>query len=267
MLTGIYRAAMLDRLVAMSPCEGVALPKSTAVEVIPPTVEEVHALLAAMPDRYRIAGWLAAGVGLRQGEALGLTVDRIDFLRRQVRIDRQMVTPKRGEPHFGAVKGDCSVRTVPLADTVLEALSGHLAVFPPGPDGLVVTYVDGRPVRRNRFGAMWRQTEARAGLDFRYHDLRHHFASALIAGGVLGQGGAEGAGPWVGQGHARHLRAPLAGLRRPDKASGPGRSRRSRVTGVSGGGPLNVKVQARGPRAGHLANWVGRGATVPGRHG
>jgi integrase len=30
---------------------------------------------------------------------------------------------------------------------------------------------------------MWRQTRGRAGLDFRYHDLRHHFASALIAGG------------------------------------------------------------------------------------
>ena len=48
----------------------------------------------------------------------------------------------------------------------------------------MVTYIDGRPVRRNRFGAMWRQSVARAGLPtFRYHDLRHHFASALIAGG------------------------------------------------------------------------------------
>jgi integrase len=81
------------------------------------------------------------------------------------------------------VKSDASIRTVPLADAVLEALAGHVAAFPPGPDGLVVTYIDERPVRRNRFGAMWRQTCARAGLAFRYHDLRHHFASALIAGG------------------------------------------------------------------------------------
>ncbi len=31
---------------------------------------------------------------------------------------------------------------------------------------------------------MWRQSVARAGLSeaFRYHDLRHHFASVLIAG-------------------------------------------------------------------------------------
>ncbi len=38
-------------------------------------------------------------------------------------------------------------------------------------------------MRRNRFGAMWRQTCARAGLEVRYHDLRHYFASVLLAGG------------------------------------------------------------------------------------
>ena len=94
-----------------------------------------------------------------------------------------MVTPAHGEPALGPVKSNASLRTVPLADVVLGALAGHLAAFPPGPDGLVVTYVDGRPVRRNRFGAMWRQTHARAGLEHRYHDLRHHHASVLIAGG------------------------------------------------------------------------------------
>jgi len=145
----------------------VELPPKSKVEVIPPTVEEVQALLTAMPDRCRIAGVLAAGVGLRQGEALGLTVDRIDFLRRHVRIDRQMVTPKQGAPRFGPVKGSILSRTVPLADAVLEALSDHLAAFPPGPEGIVLTYHDGRPIKRNRFGAMWRQTEHRAGLDFR----------------------------------------------------------------------------------------------------
>ena len=94
-----------------------------------------------------------------------------------------MVTPAHGEPTLGPVKSNASLRTIPLADVVLQALAGHLAAFPPGADGLVVTYVDGRPVRRNRFGAMWRQSLARPGLEHRYHDLRHHFASVLIAGG------------------------------------------------------------------------------------
>jgi integrase len=73
---------------------------------------------------------------------------------------------------------------VPLADVVLEALSAHVGQFAPGPAVWLVTYIDGRAVRRNRFGAMWRQSVARAGLptSFGYHDSGTHFASALIAG-------------------------------------------------------------------------------------
>ena len=171
-------------------------------------------LLDAMPERYRVAGVLAAGAGLRQGEALGVTVDRIDFLRRRLVIDRQMVTPPTGTPGLAPPKSDASYRKVPLADPVLEALADHLRRFPPGDDGLVLTYGDGRPVRRNRFGYMWRQSCARAGLDFRYHDLRHHFASLLIAGGesVVATAGAR---PRLGQGHSRHLRAPVPRRRGP----------------------------------------------------
>lgn len=184
-VNGVFRSAVRDRLIAFNPAEGVTLPRQSSAEVIPPTVEEVRVLIESMPKRYRVAGMLAAGAGLRQGEALGLGIDRIDFLRRQLRVDRQLVTPAHGEPVLAPPKSEASFRTVPLADVVLEALSAHLADFETGPEGLIVTYVDGRAVRRNRFGAMWRQSVARAGLptSFRYHDLRHHFASALIAGG------------------------------------------------------------------------------------
>ncbi len=182
-LSAICHTAVRDRLIAANPCEGVTLPRRTRVEVEPPTIDEVLLLLDAMPARYRIAGVLAAGAGLRQGEALGVTVDRIDFLRRRLRIDRQLVTPPHGEPHLAPTKTEASVRTVALAEAVVEPLAAHLAEFSAGPHGLVLTYVDGRPVRRNRFGAMWRQTLQRAGLDNRFHHLRHHFASVLIAGG------------------------------------------------------------------------------------
>ncbi len=184
-VSAVFSSAIRDRVLAVNPCDGVTLPRRPNHEVVPPTVDEVRVLSAAMPERYRVAALLAAGAGLRQGEAVGLTVDRVDFLRRQLRVDRQMVTPDTGPADFGPPKSEASVRTVPLADVVLEGIAEHLRLFSPGPDGLVVTYVDGRPVRRNRFGAMWRQSVARAELPsaFRYHDLRHHFASALIAGG------------------------------------------------------------------------------------
>ena len=178
-----------------------------------------------MPDRYRIAGVLAAGAGLRQGEVLGLTVDRVNFLRRELRVDRQMVTPAHGEPALGPVKSNASIRTVPLADAVLEALAGHLSAFPAGPDGLVVTYVDGRPVRRNRFGAMWRQSQAGVGLPHRYHDLSPPLRQCPHCGRMLREGRSEGARPRLGPGDVGHLRPPLARLGRPDPA---GHRRRAR---------------------------------------
>ena len=182
-LSALLSAAVRDRLIPSTPATGIDLPRKAKTEIVIPTDAQVAHLIDAMPDRYRIAGELAAFAGLRQGEALGLTVDRIDFLRRTVRIDRQMVTPPAGEPSLGPPKSDASVRTIPLADGLLAALSAHLADFPTGPEGLLVTYIDGRPVRRNRFNAMWRQSGARASLTFRYHDLRHFYASGLIDGG------------------------------------------------------------------------------------
>ncbi len=181
--SAIFAAAIRDRLIAENPCAGVTLPRRPDAEIIPPSTEQVEILLSAMPDRYRVAGVLAAGAGLRQGEALGLTLDRIDFARRTLRVDRQMITPARGERDFGPPKSSDSVRTVPLGSWVLAEIGEHVQRHQVGSQELLVTYVDGRPVRRNRFGAMWRQSCARAALDSRYHDLRHYFASVLLASG------------------------------------------------------------------------------------
>jgi hypothetical protein len=40
-----------------------------------------------------VALTLGLGAGVRQSEATGLTVDRVDFLRRQLTVDRQLVSP------------------------------------------------------------------------------------------------------------------------------------------------------------------------------
>ena len=62
------------------------------------TAAQVRAMVEAVGDRYRALVVLLAGSALRPGEALGLTVDRVDFLRRTIRVDRQLVTVA-GAPH------------------------------------------------------------------------------------------------------------------------------------------------------------------------
>lgn len=181
----IFKAAVTDRLIASSPCVGIALPKRNDIDVVPLSVEQVEALAEAMPDRHRALIVFAAGMGLRQGECFGLTVDRVDFLHRQVRVDRQLVSVNGSAPDFGPPKSAAGFRTVPMPDVVSTALADHLARFRSGQAGLVFTNRVGDPLRRSNFGDMWRRVAALANLPMgaTFHDLRHFYASLLIAQG------------------------------------------------------------------------------------
>jgi integrase len=91
-LAAVFEAAVRDRRIVASPCEGTKLPRNPTERIEPLTVDAVQALTEAMPGRYRALITLAAGTGLRQSEAFGLGLDRVDFLRRQLTVDRQLIT-------------------------------------------------------------------------------------------------------------------------------------------------------------------------------
>jgi len=181
----IFRAAVDDRVIGSTPCRNVALPRPDGAQVVPLTVEEVGRLVDAMPSHYQAALVAAAGLGLRQGELFGLTVDRVDWLRRTVRVDRQLVTAPGGPPTFGPVKSPASVRTVPAPTVVLDALTGHRLAHGEGPDRLLFYTSRGTAVRRGLAAATWRAAADRAGLPASsgWHAARHFYASMLIAGG------------------------------------------------------------------------------------
>ena len=110
------------------------------------TLEAVQALTEAMPDRYRALVTLAAGTGLRQGEVFGLTVDRVDFLRRQLNVDRQLVTMPDRAPYLGRRRhrhrsGSC--RSPRSSSTPSPRISRHGRA-----DGFVFTTDLGTPIRR-----------------------------------------------------------------------------------------------------------------------
>lgn len=180
----IFRAAVRDRRIVVSPCEGVRIPRPAKRRVHPIPTETVHALAAAVPERYRALVILAAGTGLRQGEAFGLTIDRVRFLRRQIVVDRQLTSVSGRTPHFAPPKTEASVRTIPLPTVVGDALAAHLERFGTGPDGLIFTNELGAPLRRSGFGNVWRRaTEAAGAEGVVFHGLRHYYASVLIRHG------------------------------------------------------------------------------------
>lgn len=185
----IFRAAVRDDLIRKSPCVGIKPPKPEPARVEPLGDAAVAALVEAMPERYRALIVLGAGTGLRQGEAFGLTVDRVDFLRRTLTVDRQLVLMPGGPPTFGPPKTDASRRTIPVGETVITALAEHLRRFPVDADGpgCIFTDDDGRPIRRTTFSrAVWIPARTAAGLadTVTFHELRHYFASLLIRRGL-----------------------------------------------------------------------------------
>src|SRR3954469_7029247 len=128
--SSILKAAVLDRRLATNPCVGVKLPEVLRDRVSVMTTEQVMALQGAFAPEWQALVVLGAGAGLRQGEALGVTRDRIDFLRRQLRVDRQLMNLPRQAPELVPVTTRTSVRTIPLPQIVVDALVAHLTEFP-----------------------------------------------------------------------------------------------------------------------------------------
>ncbi|MGI5129727.1 tyrosine-type recombinase/integrase [Pseudonocardia sp. CA-107938] len=186
-VAAIFKAALRDRLVSTSPCEGTRLPKKLPVQIKPLATPIVLALAAAVPDRYRALIILAAGTGLRQGECFGLDLDHIDFDERSLRVEKQLILLPRRAPFFGPPKTSASHRTVPLPDTVVRELRRHLDRFPiTHPARLLFTDEHGDAIRRTAFSReVWRPAVKAAGAPPRtgFHDLRHYYASLLIRHG------------------------------------------------------------------------------------
>lgn len=184
-VSAIFAAAVLDRLIASSPCtRAVKLPRLSGDEVTPMRAAEVRGIIESTDEQYGALLILMAGTGLRPAEALGLTVDRIDFLRRTIKVDRQLLTATGGQPTFAPPKTPSSNRTVVAPASVLDALASHLERFGSGPDGLLFTR-DGEPMRRDYLGKLWRAAAVEAKVSGRSpHDLRHYAASVMIESGA-----------------------------------------------------------------------------------
>lgn len=200
-LASMFLDAIRNKAIAESPCEDTKLPEDDdQAPVVPLPTEQVIALIEAFkPIKYRAVLHLGAGAGLRIGEAFGVTVDRIDFLRREIRIDRQLVKPSGVPFYLGPPKTKKSNRTIPLPKVTVDALAEHLARFPAEARQLPVGGKDhptkevrlltlstfGNPMHRSTFSEAFRRAADAVGIpaDESFHSLRHYYASLLIAHG------------------------------------------------------------------------------------
>jgi len=130
------------------------------------TPSQAKLLLLALPEHQRAVVMFALATGLRQRNVLDLEWVEVDF--------------DQGEIHIPAAKAKGKrVIHVALNETALQVLRGQLGLHPER----VFTY-RGLPLR-NANNRAWRKALKTAGItDFRWHDLRHTWASWLIQKGT-----------------------------------------------------------------------------------
>jgi len=188
----VFRAAVADKVIASDPSEGITLPRRRKAEAAMriPTPQEVGRLLEAADSKrestrkgFRAYVALCAFAGLRLGEAAGIQIGDINFLQRQLTVSRQLQrdgsTFAIRPPKYG------SERVVYLPDELVTMLAEHIAAFTPeGEQNRWLFTVRDEPMYDNAITWRWRATRQTAGLpDVRLHDLRHFYASGLIAEG------------------------------------------------------------------------------------
>jgi integrase len=186
-LQAIFGAAVDSDLLARSPVRPRTLGLAAARKPERPTLsaEELQRLADAMPPRYRVLVLLAGTVGLRWGEAIGLRVGDIDFLRRRLSV-RQTVEEVSGHVRVvAATKSEAGKRTFALAAFLVDELAAHVAAHRSGAgaDDLVFLGPKGGILRRSFEARLFRPAVKEAGLpeNLTFHGLRHVATTLMIA--------------------------------------------------------------------------------------
>jgi integrase len=191
----VYRRAGELGLRLVDPCQHVRLPtqRRGRERIAPPA--EADRLLAALPSADRVIWATAAFAGLRRGELMALREEDIDLDGGFIRVERAY-DPKAGVMILP--KSDAAVRRVPLTAELLGYLRSHLAdrgshrrlqsgatrIGRKG--GLLFGRSANQPFDYSSLRDRARRAWARAGLEpITLHELRHTFASLMIAAGVL----------------------------------------------------------------------------------
>lgn len=167
-------------------------------------LDDVQAILTTaegLPDGSR--WFMALHTGARQGEALGLTWDRVDFARGVIDISWQLqgINFTDGKPRIpdgyeyrrlnGAlclVRPKSKNRVVVMSATLRAKLEAWRSKAPASPHGLVWPREDGQPMHSNADREAWYKLQELAGIErekpYHLHEMRHTAATVMLENGV-----------------------------------------------------------------------------------
>lgn len=140
-------------------------PNQTPMTQHTPSDDEVKELLDSVSEDLRICILLSAFCSLRRGEICALTRD--DFSDGFVTVNKSMVRDVTGDWIIKEPKTPGSVRTVPVPDKLMAMIEKR--------QGKIVPFVPDQLTKKFRKAVNER---------FRFHDLRHYYASTAHYLGV-----------------------------------------------------------------------------------
>lgn len=194
MLVGKKGASAVKRgYIRHDPTRGLELPSRHSKLIVPPSIEQVWKLIdaaAAMGELGHAIVYMDAFTGLRRNEILALEFTDIDWFTREVSVSKAISKrPARDGVHkwewvIGPPKSSKSIRRVALPETVVQLLSAFRQIR--GEKAKYIfsnaqeAFLDPDYFNEYIFAPVAKATELP---DTRFHDLRHFFASMLIAQG------------------------------------------------------------------------------------
>lgn len=149
----------------------VTLPSERPQEYNVPTKEDVDKLLTAASPNMKTAIMLAAYCSLRRGEIVAL--DSSDINGNVIHVKQAAVQGPDGKITIKSTKTYKSDRYVTMPDKLVKIVEGKT--------GRIC------PIALSTITKEFRRIRKKAGVNCRFHDLRHYYASALHAIGVPDQ--------------------------------------------------------------------------------
>lgn len=181
-LSGILADAVKGRRLVANPTKGVEnFPRKSGKRRVYLSADDVHRLAGESGEHHSLVLTLAY-CGLRWGEAIGLGVADVEFLRRRLSVSVNAVQLSVDHA-VGPTKGR-KARSVPVPEFVLNELSAQCAGKAAG--DLVFPGHDGGYLPRPKSSNGWftRAVKAAQVQPITPHDLRHTCASLAVSAGV-----------------------------------------------------------------------------------
>lgn len=143
-------------------------------KVVPASLDQLEAIVTAMPERYRLMPLLAAWCALRFGELTELRRGDVDTKRGVLSIERGVIRAG-GEVIVKRPKSDAGTRDVAIPPHLLPMVREHLLKHAePGKNGLLFPAAGGGHLAPSTLSRVYYPAREAAGRkDLRFHDLRH----------------------------------------------------------------------------------------------